>query len=334
MDRIRYVLKDKDDALHNLDIELIDSEYVDIWQQTLRKVCAELNFGWSFAEGGNSISDFHTKSPEFIDNINSQKKACLGELITAYEYLIKVENAGMSSWSTAPDAFFADTLLLLEKLYDDLGKVRQHHLNDWHRHFTTLEVRNQPKRLHEGDENCRKHYFYIHEINRIVHNLEFFIPQTERKIKYSDIYFSINFSNANNNSLVKMDDCAKVWNYCTLLEPGIFDFETDNYDYDVWLQEDIVGKDHKKAWLEYDDLSQSDITGNFHMTPSCLLDINKSYKRVFDDEKFRNESKASGKNVDRLPLGNILNPLDLGQIKTPVHVQEIILDGDTIWSLK
>ena len=330
---VRYILKDKYDNVVNLDIELIDSEYVRIWKETLRKSCAELNFNWSFNICGSWISDFNTRSPEFMDKINSQKKACLGELITAYEYLFKVENADMSSCSTAPHAFFADTLLLLEELYDDFGKVRQHHLNDWHRHFTTLEVRNQAKQLFNGNSDSKKYYFYIHEINRIVHKLELLIPQTERKLKYPEEYFSINFSNANNNSLVKMDDCAKIWNYCVLLEPGIFDFETDDYDYDVWLQEDIVGKDHKKAWLEHDDLSQCDITGNLHITPSCLIDINKLYRRIFDDQEFRKESKASGKTVDRIPLGSIVSPIDPDQLKRSMHVQTINLDGDTIWSL-
>ncbi len=317
--------------IQNIDIELIDVEYVDTWKQILKSVCTELNFNWILERQSLPVTDH--LAFDFLYNVD-RLLVSLVELKTAYEYLGKIENTGLSVLPE-PDAFFDETLIVINELIQDPQRLSQDHLNVWHRHFTTLEMRNSAYQLYNGNEDNKKHYFYIHEINRIVHILEFITyPKLPRIMKYYDKQFCIQFTNANDNARIKNDDCAKVWKYCTDLSTGIFDFETNNYDYDVWLQADIVGKDHVKAWVEQDDLTQSDITGNHFITPSCMLDIHKIIKRVYDDKDFRKESKASGKTVDRLPLGTILNPETLETYEGTMYVEEIILDGESVWKIK
>lgn len=329
MSYIRYVLNNpKHKGIQNIDIELIDAEYVDTWKQILKSVCTDLNFNWILERQGQSANDY--QAFDFLYNVD-RLLVLLVELKTAYEYLGKIENTGSSVWPE-PDAFFDETLIVINELIQDPQRFSQDHLNVWHRQFTTLEMRNSAYHLYNGNEDNKKHYFYIQEINRIVHKLELFTyPKLPRIMKYYDKQFGIQFTNANNNALIKNDDCAKVWEYCTDLSTGIFDFETDKYDYDVWLQADILGKDHVKAWVEQDDLTQSDITGNLILTPSLMLDVNKIIKRVYDDKDFRKESKASGKTVDRLPLGNIVKPCGLNEMAGPITVQAILLDNDIIW---
>ena len=334
MSEITYVLKNSVDYSDSLTIELLDCEYVDVWKETLRQVCTELNFTWSFLRHGNTIEPdaLDPSSYTFINHTKPTMEQLISEMIVAYEYLCTVEHEARSVLDV--------TLKGLRDIAEDVTKLTQNHLNQCHRHFTTLERMEVNQDLCRGNENQRKHYFYIHEINRIVHSLESYtMLKSERYNRYPDLYFSICFTNANDNAFLKNDDCHKVWEYVTRLETGIFDIFKDDYDYDVWLQEDIVGKDQKRAWLDNDDLTQNDITGNLHLTPSLMLDINKLHKRIYDDENFRADSKASGKTVDRLPLGKITSQIDVELLYSlkpeflRTYVDKIILDGETIYNL-
>jgi hypothetical protein len=130
------------------------------------------------------------------------------------------------------------------------------------------------------------------------------------------------------------DDNHKVWNASTpLLDPGNFDAYKSNTDYTVWIHEDIVGKDQVKAWLDHDDLSQFDITGNTNMTPNVSFDPFKMYNRIVNDPEFKQESLSSGKTLDRNPLGNILNieNIDFDALLSG-SVYSIELDGEMLWN--
>lgn len=334
MSELTYVFKNSDDLEDSLVIELIDSEYVDAWKETLIQVCTELNFCWSFYRHGNIADylDIDTTTYEFKYHIKPTMESLLAEMIVAYEFLCTVEQEARAVLNV--------TLSGLRNISRDVRTLTQHHLNECHRHFTTLELLEANKDLCRGNEHQREHYFYIHEINRIVHALEnYTMGKLARHKKYPEKYYSISFTNANDNAFLKSDDCHKVWQYVKRLEPGTFDIFTNDYDYDVWLQEDIVGKDQKRAWLDHDDLTKDDITGNLHLTPSLMLDVNKLHKRIYDDEGFRTASKASGKTVDRLPLGRIISQLDSQFLYSTnpdfnrTYIEEIILDGETIYRL-
>jgi hypothetical protein len=111
-----------------------------------------------------------------------------------------------------------------------------------------------------------------------------------------------------------------------------FDFLTEEYHYDVWLNEDIQGKDHIKAWLDHDDLTQSDIWGNSFLTPNIMFDPELCYSTTLDNEEFRKEYIASNKTLNRWPLGNIvsLNNINWSDIMfTPITT--ILLDDNILW---
>lgn len=339
MSKLTYVFKNSVDFTSSMDIELIDCEYVNVWKDTLIQVCTDLNFNWGWIRHNRPAlrEDMDPSCDRFKGYIKPKMDTLIEEMIVAYEHLS----------TTQPDvrSVLNVTLNGLRNLSKDVTKLTQHHLNECHRHFTSLGSLpiGNPRHMTNADEDQRKDYFYIQEINRIVHCLETFtMYKLERHLKFPDPYYSISFTNANDNAYFKKDDCPKVWNYVKLIEPGCFDLFTENYDYDVWLHEDIFGKDLKRAWIDEDDLTKDDITGNLLLTPSIMVDVNKLCKRVFDDESFRKELKESGKTVDRLPLGNITsipdkfffeNMSDNKQYDRNSCIDKIILDGETIYSL-
>jgi hypothetical protein len=112
-----------------------------------------------------------------------------------------------------------------------------------------------------------------------------------------------------------------------------FDPTTEEYHYDVWINEDIQGKDHMKAWLDEDDLTQTDVWGNSFMTPNVMFDPHLIYASVIDKPDFIAEYKASGKTLNRWPLGKIVNEVDWDSVEKG-KISSIELDGTVLWDIK
>jgi hypothetical protein len=112
-----------------------------------------------------------------------------------------------------------------------------------------------------------------------------------------------------------------------------FDFNNSSYDHDVWLTDDILGKDHFKCWFEEDDPINDDITGNLLLTPNITLDPNKIFKQTLDDIEFQKFVTNSNKKLNRFPLGDILNINEIPwQNITECQLKNIELDGNILWN--
>jgi hypothetical protein len=206
---------------------------------------------------------------------------------------------------------FSPEINRIEFLFLNPEQITQKDLNIWHRHFTTLE----------GEYSLHPHktpantltmdlYEYIHDVNQFTHKCEGFTYAdcTRRRLYRNSPMYTVQFTNANHMSYFADNDNKLVWDGSTpRLPKGTFDFTKESTDHTVWLHEDIIGKDQIKTWLDHDDLTAFDVTGNDCMTPNVSFDPHKLYHRVIQNEEFRRESLASGKTLDRPPIGNIEN---------------------------
>jgi hypothetical protein len=231
---------------------------------------------------------------------------------------------------------FAEDITIIEKLMAFPEQVQQHHLNKWHRMFTSCEM----KYLKEGrklPDNIDRQELWqiIQDINTYVHHIELwtYYEMQRRKPFYNQRQFSIQFTNANNLNYLNKENQVFSQKNIEFIEPGGFDFFNEEYHHTVWLHEDITGKDQMKAWLDEDDLTEFDITGNLLMTPSITLDPFMIYPRILDNPKFREESKASGKTLDRYPLGNIIlkDEIDWSGVLRDYSVESVMLYGKKLW---
>lgn len=215
------------------------------------------------------------------------------------------------------------------------NQVCQSDLNKWHRIFTFLENKYLHVPMHwiPSDINFNEMWHHVQSINDSTHRMEgYTYPLLERRKKYKNKeQVSLCHTNA---STVQLSSQVFSSENIKFLEGHSFNFLQEEYHYSVWLHEEITGKDQMKAWLDHDNLTEYDITGNMFMTPSITLDPKMIYASILDNQEFRNESIASGKKLNRYPLGNIVNQKEISdwiEIRNS-KIININLDGICIWS--
>lgn len=203
---------------------------------------------------------------------------------------------------------FSDEIYELNFLIKNTIALNQMHLNKWHRHFTRLEMTHLKVAASELPDGVEYDIMWRHvqDINMYTHKLE---PQTysgllRRRPYHNMEQVSIQHTNAHNIQFAPMIHSEENIEW---IDDCTFDFQTQDYNFSVWLHEEITGKDQFKTWLDHDDLTQYDCTGNRIMTPSIVLDPNMIYASVINTEQFRKESIASGKSLNRYPLGNLVD---------------------------
>lgn len=193
-------------------------------------------------------------------------------------------------------------------------KIKQELLNRWHRNFTSL-MTNQLYNNIVIDLNDPEVFTLVHSLNEYVHRLETICsyPYLSRRLDFADkpIYYSY-MTNANN------PDASKE-----LFEAGAaewikdrFDPLVDSTDYTVWLNEDILGKDLIRSWLDFDDQNCSDITGNLFMTPGLMFDPYYNFRELMKSPDWLKSYSETHKTLDRFPIGNIINYPDWGKLNT------------------
>jgi len=215
------------------------------------------------------------------------------------------------------------------------SEIKQHHLNTWHRYFTSLAGKFNSHQLSIPDGvNDKDIYMAIHDINSNTHRLEAFTyynsPIRNSFGKLGQL--SIQCHNAHN--LNNLNNGVWADGHNESIEGDTFDFLTEEYHHSVWLHEDIEGKDQMKAWLDGDDLTCSDITGNLIMTPNITIDIPMLYPKVIDHPEFKKQSIECGKKINRPPLGNLVD-FDYDQnfeFFLTAKVESVELDEEILWS--
>lgn len=191
-------------------------------------------------------------------------------------------------------------------------------LNDIHRIFTRL-MNNQnvigTLPIHED----REVFENVHNINDCVHRLEasFAHRKVTRRVAYKNQ--PVTHIGAN-----KIDFIEKKY------IKHRFDPYSESCDYTVWLNEDILGKDMIRGWLDGDEIHNDDITGNLFHTPNIMLDPFKTIKSIVERPAWQDFYKNTHKTLDRFPIGNIVNKEDWA-LRRAGLVIEIRLNNDILF---
>jgi hypothetical protein len=291
-------------------VELLDHPFVDKWQEYLQRTAARLpDILWRFNNHG--MAKLYNLDP----------MPHLQELRKSFEFLQATLNL---NYSTEINAL--DHLLVVP------NDLTQQHLNTWHRHFTTVATEYYSGRMSIPAGVSQDLMFAsFHALNQNVHDLEFmtYSKLSRRASLGEKLQYSAHCADARS-----LDGSNALWvsgHAETITDT--FDPRTEEYHYDVWLNEDIQGKDHMKAWLDEDDLSQGDVWGNSFMTPNVLFDPEMTYAGVLDNPEFIADYTASGKPLNRWPLGRVVNQVEWASINLS-KIDSIVLNGVTLWENK
>lgn len=211
----------------------------------------------------------------------------IGNLERALEYCR--DNIPQHDWTLA-----FDTLARVKYTWKAKVDIRQPDLNILHREFTTQCLNN------ESDDPLLDER--VHDINQAVHQLETFVSWDSLPLrnKYRSVCHNIIYTTANFNSA---DDSL----FFHRIKQDTFDHRAEKTDYNVWLASDILGKDLICCYLDGDDPSNVDITGNDFMTPNIMIDTEKHYHKILRSTEFNqwHTKHCPDKLLNRWPIGNI-----------------------------
>lgn len=297
-----------------IQVKLLNTPFVKRWMTYLVNLSDRVpNIGWYMTS--QASNERNIKLEEMIPSLTHLYNSF------AYFHEHKIED-------------FTDIINELTYLLQNPASLTQHHLNTYHRWFTEFATRffvtkyKQPPTCNEQEL-----FTHVHNVNGYVHNLEqyTYYDLERRRIFPVCKQWSTQAHNAHNLNNLQNG----IWDEMVWLESGTYDFFNESYDHTVWLHEDIQGKDQLKAWMDHDILDPEDITGNLFMTPNVTFDPYKLYKTIMDRDDFRQESSATGKTLDKPPLGDIVN-IDEVPWEHMVHyrVTSITLSNITLWSLQ
>lgn len=197
----------------------------------------------------------------------------------------------------------------IQALQEFKTTIAQSHLNIIHRDFTSIEMiyHLTINKYNNTDKEM------IQAINTLVHQLEVcYTSGTDRRAFYPIEICTIVFRDANN-----LVDPTHIFNHSI---HDSFDHTTEDINYNVWLNEDILGKDLIRCFLDDDDPSSNDITGNMFMTPSLMIDVNGMFCDILLSKEFNewHQKKVPNKKLNRWPIGNV----DLTKYSLPLNYGE------------
>lgn len=299
-----------DNEQQQVQIELLDNKFVNEWRQYLTRTAARLpSILWNFTSHG--MSKQYQADP--LPHLNQLH----------HSFVFLQQHLGLDF-----DKEIADLLLLLNDPY----KLTQVQLNRWHRHFTTVATEYYSGKMAMPTGVSVDQLFHsIHAINQSVHDLEFVTYPTlgRRAALANRLQYSAFCADAR---ALEGSNALWVSGHAESITDS-FDPATEEYHYDVWINEDIQGKDHMKAWLDEDDLLETDVWGNSFMTPNVMFDPHMIYASIIDNPAFMADYQASAKKLNRWPLGKIVNTVDWPKL-TKSRISSIVLDNITLWKVQ
>ena len=193
----------------------------------------------------------------------------------------------------------------------------QHYLNLIHRQFTTQTIDN-----HLTDDDGLLLNQRVHDINTGVHKLEVFCTHLNLPLrqKYKGKVIAIVFTNANTK---QGDYDTSIWTENQIHNCN-FDHTKEDTNHNVWLNEDILGKDLIRCFLDGDYPNNKDITGNTFFTPGIMIDVDNVYHNILISEEFNewHSKLCPNKTLNRWPIGNI----DLSNTTLPTKISDEVLE--------
>ncbi len=296
-----------------VNIELIDNSFTNRWKDYLIRTTKRLpNLSWSANK--SPMLSYQKINP--INHFNKLKES--------FELL--QEHYGTD---------YSSEIIELNHLIENPKDLKQSHLNIWARHYTTSAydfVTNSELNhlIPQTDTPDDVIFATIHSLNQYTHELGMLThTHIERRAWLKDkLYYGIRSADATN-----LNDSNSLWGNGNQEPPGE-DFTFDNdYYYNVWLGDDIQGKDHFKCWYDEDDASNDDIGGNAFMTPNLIFDPYMIYATTMENPEFKKFVLDSNKPINRYPIGNIVNINDINWelFRKGSKIISITLDGETLW---
>jgi len=185
-------------------------------------------------------------------------------------------------------------------------------LNHLHRHFTTSHrsISHEEEICTWGDGSTfykpENHYTLtgaIHEINTAVHNIETYFNNS--RIKRFKKYYELQIQF---NSWEPKDPSSNAVNrYLVDIKDEHYQYFSDQLVYDVWLPlSQIQGKDYWRAYFDYDDPTEWDISTNVQYS-GCMAIADRSaakYPVILD--YLKSYGITPGPLQCGMPLGNII----------------------------
>jgi len=312
----------QDNSPYSIEIALLDNAFVDRWKRYMQDISVRLpEIKWNFYLGRCMASRLQDIGfYRYLEKLRGFSKG-LAKLHDAFEFL-HYFNLGN----------YEKELADLEFLIKNPKELRQSHLNIWHRHFTTQATEWYSKRMVAPEGLSQETFDAIHTLNQYVHDLEIL---TYIHLKNIDVIKGKIVSYINCTDSREFEISHSLFNETNTIytDPFEFDPSTDSYRHTVWLNEDIKGKDQFKAWLEEDDLTASDCTGNLFLTPNLVLDPDYVFATIIENPSWQEQHAKSGKSLNRWPVGDILNLESIDwSILSDAVVQSVVLDEKTLWA--
>lgn len=233
----------------------------------------------------------------------------------------------------------------IDKFIEDPQSITQSFLNYTHRCFTSVATDYYNRTIVLPDGITREDVFHpMHVLNDNTHKLEAitYKKAVRRQQCTHGEYFT--FVTENINSAMHKQNDKSPWstNGIEYIKPEYeFDYINEDYHHNVWLNEDIQGKDQFKCWLDEDDASCDDITGNILMTPNLILDRYDTLTGILDNTEFQESYKKLNKKLNRFPIGDIINIEDIdwdvdikfnNTTRCASSIKSIELCGKKLWS--
>lgn len=255
-----------------LEIEVSDSTFAQQWFSYAQALTRD-NFYLTRAWPMTPDVDLRNAGKAYID------------LVRAVDYVS----------TNIPDFDWTETKHALSQVLLDKN---QQHCNTIHRAFTFMTLQGHLKKFYTPELDKQ-----VHVINSAVHELEslYTYQKLDTRQRFNGRVQQVLFTDAGN---MEGKDFS-VWN--TAIPDWCFDHRTQDTNYNVWLNEDILGKDLVRCFLDNDDPNNPDITGNLFLTPSLYIDVDSVYSKVLQSPEFNewHQRLCPNKTLNRYPIGNV-----------------------------
>lgn len=296
-----------------IQIKLLNNSFVSNWKDYVTRTSKRLpNLSWSFSP--------HCVTQQLVTNLNY--RFIIFNILKSFILLGKHYRIDYNA-----------EIVELKSLLIDYSNLTQHHLNKWHRHFTSLGKNLDPfvSSTTFTDTSIDKIHHAIHELNNNSHLLEILtyskLSRINKLVPYQ-MHYGLHATSASN-----LEPSKAIWGTETIeYITEEFNFSAQSYNHNVWINDDILGKDHFKCWFEEDDPNNNDIGGNNFMTPNIIFDPNKIFTKTIEDPEFQQFVINSNKKLNRYPIGDIENidEIDWNNIIN-LKLKSIELDGSILW---
>lgn len=303
-------------------IKLLDKPWVDQWKTYVYELYERVPY-LKISLDHTVWNNMHHTTPS---------KTLLEELKDALIYFKSFSQYDFSKGVTEIDQYIKDP-----------SSITQQFLNYTHRCFTSVatDFYNRTIILPEGI--TRDDMFHsMHVLNDNTHKLESITYKKSirrHQCRHGE-YFTFTTENINSAMHKQNDKSPWLTNGVQLINSE-FDYLVEDYHHNVWLNEDIQGKDQFKCWLDEDDLTCDDITGNILVTPNLILDRYNTLTGILDNKDFQAEYKKLNKKLNRFPIGDIVNIDDINwdvdmrynkDTRNVPKIKNIELCGNKLWS--